>query len=290
MKAEIKICNVVASVDFRQRLSLSAVKKALPTVSGPRSRFPGVVVKLGRPKTANLIFSTGKMICTGSSSEYGARTAVKKLVLSLREKGVKFKERPRVKIQNVVALVNFKRTINLEKAAKTLTGTIYEPEQFPGLIYQMENPKTVALLFSNGKAVLTGARNRAEVEAAVRRLERRLFTLKSKTGRVEVKTSKVEEESSEEKALKLLEATYSLCEFCNYDCDGCPYPGLGIYLEKLETPVLETLSALSRVEKCRRGFYVRPKKEIAVHLKYSKEGLAEALARLSTGLTSVSTA
>jgi hypothetical protein len=87
-----------------------------------------------------------------------------------------------------------------------------------------------------------------------------------------------------------LEATYSLCEFCNYDCDDCPYPGLGIYLERLEASVLETLSALSRVERCRRGFYVRPKKEVALPLKYSKEGPAETLAGLFTGLTHASTA
>jgi transcription initiation factor TFIID TATA-box-binding protein len=290
MRAEIKICNVVASVDFRQRLPLSAVKKAFPTVSGPRSRFPGVVVKLDRPKTANLIFSTGKMICTGSSSEYGARTAVKKLVLSLRRRGVKLREKPKVRIQNVVALVNFKRNINLERVAKTLTGTIYEPEQFPGLIYQMENPKTVALLFSNGKAVLTGARNRAEVEAAVKRLEKSLFMLKKKLGKVEVKASRVEDVNVGDKALKLLEVTYSLCEFCSYNCDSCPYPGLGVYLEKLETPIIEVLSAFSRVERCERGFYIKPKREVAIYLKLSKERLAEALTGLFTGLTPASPA
>ncbi|RLI27045.1 MAG: hypothetical protein DRO52_01305 [Candidatus Hecatellales archaeon] len=278
MRAEIKICNVVASVDFRQRLPLSAVKKALPVVSSQKSRFPGVVVKLDRPKTANLIFSTGKMICTGSSSEYSARTAIRRLVSSLREGGVKLKEKPKVKIQNVVALINFRRSINLERAAKTLAGTIYEPEQFPGLIYQMEKPRTVAPLFSNGKAVRTGARNKAEVEAAVRRLERSLF-FKGKTLRT-VRSSKEAVENLEERVLKILEATYSLCDFCEYDCDSCPYPGLGIYLEKLEPPLLEALSILSRVEKHGKGFYIRPKREVSSYLKLSKEGLGSALASL----------
>lgn len=278
MKAEIKICNVVASADFRQKLPLSAVRRALSTVSGPKSRFPGVVVRLDKPKTANLIFSTGKMICTGSSSEYGARTAVRKVVSSLKEKGIKL-QKPRVRIQNVVALVNFRRNINLEKVAKTLNGTIYEPEQFPGLIYQMDYPRTVALLFSNGKAVLTGARNKAEVEAAVKKLEGSLFTLRKRktSGCRPVKTEPL---NVFDKALKLLEATYSLCEFCSYGCERCPYPGLGVYLENVEPEVLELAGLLGVVEKCGGGFYVKPRREVARYLRLSEGGLGEVLPNL----------
>jgi transcription initiation factor TFIID TATA-box-binding protein len=60
--------------------------------------------------------------------------------------------------------------IDLEKAAYTLGRTMYEPEQFPGLIYRMEEPKVVILLFASGKLVCTGAKKEQDVYDAVQKL------------------------------------------------------------------------------------------------------------------------
>jgi transcription initiation factor TFIID TATA-box-binding protein len=47
---------------------------------------------------------------------------------------------------------------------------MYEPEQFPGLIYRMEEPKVVILLFASGKLVCTGAKREQDVYDAVQKL------------------------------------------------------------------------------------------------------------------------
>ena len=47
---------------------------------------------------------------------------------------------------------------------------MYEPEQFPGLIHRMLDPKTVILLFASGKLVCTGAKKESEVYRAVHNL------------------------------------------------------------------------------------------------------------------------
>jgi transcription initiation factor TFIID TATA-box-binding protein len=60
--------------------------------------------------------------------------------------------------------------IDLEKAAFTLGKTMYEPEQFPGLIYRMDEPKVVILLFASGKLVCTGAKKEQDVFDAVAKL------------------------------------------------------------------------------------------------------------------------
>ncbi|RLI30475.1 hypothetical protein DRO53_02670 [Candidatus Bathyarchaeota archaeon] len=279
MATSIKICNVVASVDFGQRIPLRNVGKAFSIPLTRRNRFPGLVVRLQKPKTVNLIFSTGKMICTGSSSEQGVRRAVKKVVDKLENRGVKLRGKPQVKIQNVVALLDFGKKINLEKAAKSLTKTIYEPEQFPGLIYQLDQPKTVALLFSNGKAVLTGARSKREVEEAVRKLEKALFR-KGRRRRVKASGRGEPPVSSLQRALEILEATYSLCEFCGSSCEVCPYPNLGVYVEKASEETLKYTSLLASPEKCRKGFYVKPKREISLLLRNSAEDLRDLLVRL----------
>jgi transcription initiation factor TFIID TATA-box-binding protein len=51
---------------------------------------------------------------------------------------------------------------------------MYEPEQFPGLIYRMEEPKVVILLFSTGKLVCTGATKEEDVYLAVAKLHKEL--------------------------------------------------------------------------------------------------------------------
>ncbi|RLI34275.1 TATA box-binding protein, partial [Candidatus Bathyarchaeota archaeon] len=78
------------------------------------------------------------------------------------------------KIQNIVASANLGGMIDLEKAAYTLGRTMYEPEQFPGLIYRMDDPKVVILLFASGKLVCTGAKKESEVYEAVKKLHERL--------------------------------------------------------------------------------------------------------------------
>ena len=47
---------------------------------------------------------------------------------------------------------------------------MYEPEQFPGLIHRMLDPKTVILLFASGKLVYAGLRKESEVYRAVQNL------------------------------------------------------------------------------------------------------------------------
>jgi transcription initiation factor TFIID TATA-box-binding protein len=51
---------------------------------------------------------------------------------------------------------------------------MYEPEQFPALIYRMEDPKVVILIFTTGKLVCTGAKKETEVHRAVAKLQETL--------------------------------------------------------------------------------------------------------------------
>ena len=53
---------------------------------------------------------------------------------------------------------------------------MYEPEQFPGLIYRMKDPKVVILLFASGKLVCTGAKKENDVFVAVEMLHGLLET------------------------------------------------------------------------------------------------------------------
>ena len=164
---DINIVNVVASVTLNQKINLLDILKVFRNVEYNPKRFPGLVFRLKRPKTATLIFSTGKMVCTGSKSEKQAISAVHKVVRELKDNGIVILNRPKIVIQNMVASANLHGKIDLEVAADVLDNVMYEPEQFPGLIYRMQDPKTVLLLFASGKLVCTGAKSEEMVHEAV---------------------------------------------------------------------------------------------------------------------------
>lgn len=164
---DINIVNVVASASLDQKIDLLGIMKVFRNVEYRPKQFPGLVFRLKRPKTATLIFSSGKMVCTGSVSEKQARSAVNKVVQELKKNGIVILNKPKIVIQNMVAAANLKGNIDLETAADILDNVMYEPEQFPGLIYRMREPKTVLLLFASGKLVCTGAKNEEMVHESV---------------------------------------------------------------------------------------------------------------------------
>jgi len=155
-------------------VDLNAVVKGYPGVEYRPEQFPGLVFRLKRPKTATLIFNSGKMVCTGAKSEKEARRAVMKVIKELKKGGIIIVSKPELKIQNIVASASLGGMIDLEKSTYALGKTMYEPEQFPGLIYRMQDPKVVILLFASGKLVCTGAKHEEDVYIAVQKLHERL--------------------------------------------------------------------------------------------------------------------
>jgi len=174
VEASLNIENVVASATLNQKFDLNAVVKGNLGVEYRPEQFPGLVFRLKKPKTATLIFNSGKMVCTGAKSEKEARRAVMKVIKELKKNGIIILGKPELKIVNMVASGNLGGIIDLEKTAQTMRKTMYEPEQFPGLIYRMDEPKVVILLFASGKLVCTGATKEEDVHEAVDKLHKKL--------------------------------------------------------------------------------------------------------------------
>ena len=169
-KAVIDIQNVVSAATLKQKVDLNAVVKSFPGVEYRPENFPGLVFRLKRPKTATLIFNSGKMVCTGAKSEKESRRAVMTVVKEMKKSGIIIISKPDWKVVNIVASAELGGKVDLEKAVFTLGKTMYEPEQFPGLIYRMDEPRVVILLFASGKLVCTGAKKEQDVYDAVHKL------------------------------------------------------------------------------------------------------------------------
>jgi transcription initiation factor TFIID TATA-box-binding protein len=173
-KPIISIENVVASASINQTVDLNQITRNFSDVEYHPDQFPGLVFRLKAPKTATLIFSSGKMVCTGAKSEEQAMKAVRTVVQKLRKGEIDIRNEPVIEIQNIVASASLGGKVHLEEAARQLPKSMYEPEQFPGLIHRMNDPKTVILLFASGKLVCTGAKKEIEVYKAVNNLHNTL--------------------------------------------------------------------------------------------------------------------
>jgi len=173
-QVKVQIQNVVATGDLNQRLDLESIVRVAPEAKYEPEKFPGLVYRLRKPKTATLLFSSGKMVCTGAKSEASARTAITRVADELKAHGIVIAGKPEARIENIVASGDLGGIISLEDVAARLTKTMYEPEQFPGLVYRMDEPNVVILIFASGKLVIAGAKREAELWLAAEKLKETL--------------------------------------------------------------------------------------------------------------------
>ena len=123
-------------------------------------------MRIKEPKSTALIFSSGKMVCTGTKSINNSKIAARKFGRIIQKLGfdIKFQN---YKIQNIVGSCNLNFKIKLENfQIDNSSFSCYEPEIFPGLIYKILNPKVTTLIFTTGKIVLTGGKEIFEIEEA----------------------------------------------------------------------------------------------------------------------------
>ncbi len=172
-RVKTQIQNIVMSVTYKDlELNLERISKILPGARYDPEIFPGVTYKSGSPRASFLIFSSGKMNCVGANCIADAKGAIEKLTRKLRRSGIRIKYEPTTKVQNIVASLDFGREFDLEKIARTYENAEYEPEVFPGLVFRLEDPKVVVLIFVSGKCICAGAKRLNDVKRAGKEITR----------------------------------------------------------------------------------------------------------------------
>ena len=150
---EVIVENIVASTSFSEKLDLDVIAQSLEEAEYEPEQFPGLVYRLRDPKTATLLFRSGKANCTGAKSIKEVETAIEVIARILKKLGVEVYKNPEIAIQNIVATSDLGGELNLSEVAISLglENVEYEPEQFPGLVYRIREPKVAMLLFGSGK-------------------------------------------------------------------------------------------------------------------------------------------
>jgi len=172
----LKIENIVASGAIADAIDLADVSKKIEHCELNQKRFPGAVFRIENPKIASLIFSSGKVVLTGIRDQDTLKQGLSQIIAAMKKAGVKTYPEPRVAVTNIVCSYDIGKNINLNKVVITLNleNIEYEPEQFPGLVYRIKDPKIVALLFSSGKIILTGGRTLDEIKRGLDFLEQKI--------------------------------------------------------------------------------------------------------------------
>ena len=170
----VKVENVVAFASLGKDIPLTRLIAKIENAEYEPEQFPGLVYRTLDPRAAALIFSSGKIVCTGAKSIEMAKIAMRKVVDRVRQTGIDLPTKFNVQVENIVASSKIRANLNLEEIAFALENAEYEPEQFPGLVYRINDPRVAFLLFSSGKIICTGAHNIEDIHNALSKLKRKL--------------------------------------------------------------------------------------------------------------------
>jgi transcription initiation factor TFIID TATA-box-binding protein len=176
---KVKVENIVASTVLAEKLDLDMISQSLEEAEYEPEQFPGLIYRLKNPKTATLLFTSGKSNCTGAKNIEDVRKTIDIIAEKLRKLGMNIHKNLEIVVQNMVATADLGGDLNLNEVAVGLglENVEYEPEQFPGLVYRIKEPKVAMLLFGSGKIVCAGARKTEDVSIAVEKLSEELTSL-----------------------------------------------------------------------------------------------------------------
>ena len=175
----LRIENIVASAKVADTLDLVWLSEQITSAEYNKKRFPGIVIRITDPKLAILMFGSGKVVLTGAKSIDSLSIGLEYLSKELRSLHISLYDDINYHVQNIVTSADLGIPLNLNKIAIgfNLEQIEYEPEQFPGLVYRMSDPKVVVLLFGSGKLIITGGRTEDDAKCAVRNIIQALKTV-----------------------------------------------------------------------------------------------------------------
>jgi transcription initiation factor TFIID TATA-box-binding protein len=175
-ESSYKIQNIVATASLGKPVPLTKLARTQPNTEYNPETFPGLVLRVKEPKSAVLVFSSGNLVCTGTKSTTQVKQVIEAVIKQLKKINVNITTVPKITVQNIVASGTIDLKLNLNFLALEMENTEYEPEQFPGLVYKLIEPTATFLLFSNGKLVCTGTKNKQQLEDSMAQLLKNVKT------------------------------------------------------------------------------------------------------------------
>jgi len=176
---KVVVENIVASAEISAGFKVDQLSEKIINFKYSPDEFEGLTMKLDDPKTAILLFPSGKVICTGAKNLDEVEKSIKKTIKSIKDAGFTTRKNYQIETQNIVVTTDLKKEMHLSSICKglLLQDVQYEPNQFPGLIYKIQDYGAILLLFSSGKLVCTGTKSLEDATSAINMMEEKLSSI-----------------------------------------------------------------------------------------------------------------
>ncbi|MFA4876820.1 MAG: TATA-box-binding protein [Methanoregula sp.] len=184
----LKIENIVSCGSIAESIDLETIGNSITNCTFSKKKFPGAVYHMQSPKSAALIFSSGRVVLTGIVQFDDIAVAAQNLLNILKTAGIPCVNKPHFTVKNIVCTYNLGFPLNLVRITMVLMDherVEYEPEAFPGLVCRLSDPKIVFLLFSSGKIVITGGKTMDDVRTGLNTLMEKLSVIDPKIHKIE---------------------------------------------------------------------------------------------------------
>jgi len=171
----VKIVNVIASTKTNMEIDIEELSQKLMNAEYNPEMFSGLIYRRDNKPTI-IMFATGKLSSHGARSETAAKRAIIEVLSEIKNIGGlnKTAHLENINIVNVVGTVFIGYRIDIEELSKNLPNTIYDPEQFPGLIYRPSNDSVVCMIFSTGKIVIVGCNSEVQIRQTYQQFQKTL--------------------------------------------------------------------------------------------------------------------
>jgi len=178
---DVTVENIIAYAKIADEIDIHKIAEKIPGFMYDPSEFLGLTLKLDEPNVAILLLPNGKVICTGAKKIQDIDYSIKYVVNKIKNIGVKINSLVEIEIQNIVASYNFEKQLNLDSISKALMleNISFEPKEFPGLIYKMDDIGAVLLIFSSGKIVCTGVKNLEDTSKAIELMKEKISSIEA---------------------------------------------------------------------------------------------------------------
>lgn len=173
----IKVENVIVFVFLNKEIQLNKIMSNIENAEYEPEKLPGLLYRISEPRSAALIFPSGKIVCTGTKNIKDAKISMQKVMDRLRKVGISVPREFTVKVENIIASSMIEAELDLEEISSVLENAEYKPGKFPGLIYKIDEPKVVLLIFRSGKIICTGAHRFKDIHKALDKLKEKLESI-----------------------------------------------------------------------------------------------------------------
>jgi len=171
-RKEITIVNVVCTADLKQSIDIASFNE-YKHLSSNLDLYRCGYIKDDEMTGRVTVFANGKLISVGTKSIEQAIFELKKANKILQKYGLAKVIKIKPIVRNIVAHCIVEKHVHLEKLARTLPRSMYEPEQFAGIIFRIHD-SVVALIFASGSVVIVGSKSYEELNSAYFELAQRI--------------------------------------------------------------------------------------------------------------------